>query len=224
MRKISLLLALIAGGTAMHAATLNDLYFGLDNMRGFAEVYWWFQADGRVFNGMPSSGLTQADFDSACKANPGVCGTYTLSGDKLNIKYMNAKTETWTYKPMNGGMQMNYLILTPVKKYPPGSKLNGTWSRASSSTMGGSYSKVTVTSPSWYTFKSDGTYSQKVIVGVDSQSKVKGANQSSSSTNDVNGTYSLNANILILNGQKHSVFPVAGDNLNIDGKVYTKQK
>jgi hypothetical protein len=39
---IGLLLA--AGCTP--AAGLNNLYFGLDNMRGFAEVYWWFLADG----------------------------------------------------------------------------------------------------------------------------------------------------------------------------------
>lgn len=31
--------------------------FGMDQMRCFAEVYWWFRADGRVLYGLPTAGF-----------------------------------------------------------------------------------------------------------------------------------------------------------------------
>lgn len=213
------------GQARFPAATLNDLYFGLDNMRGFAEVYWWFLADGRVLQGLPKTGVTPADFESACSANPAVCGTYALSGAKLSIKYRNGKSEEWTYKTLNGGMQMNYLILTPVKKYPAGSRLNGTFSRPfSSASTGGA---VTVTVPSFLTFKPDGSCQGRVVAGVDSVSRVNGASVGSSSNTQWSGTYTVQDNVLVLvkNGksERHMIFPAPGDNLNIDGMVYKKQ-
>jgi hypothetical protein len=55
----------------------------MDSMRHFAEVYWWFRADGRVLYGLPKAGFSSAVFDATCKENQSVCGAYTLSGDKL---------------------------------------------------------------------------------------------------------------------------------------------
>ena len=219
---------LLSGATVACAAPLNDLYFGLDNFRGFAEVYWWFQGDGRVLRNQLPSAITPAIFDAACQQNAANCGDYTLNGSKLSIKYKNGMMEDWTYKVLNGGIQLNYLILTPVKKYPPGTHLNGTWSRAFSSTAhSGPGSNVTVTAPSFYTFKSDGTFLLKSISGVDSQSSVKGASGASSKESDSAGTYAIRDFTLTLtkNGQseQHVVFPVAGDNLSIDGMVYKKQ-
>jgi hypothetical protein len=217
--------ALLLGAVAAPAATLNDLYFGLDNMRGFSEVYWWFLADGRVLNALPTHGLTPADFDAACSAHTGFCGNYTLNGDKLSIHYKNGSTQDWTFKPLNGGIQLNYLILTPVQKFPAGAKLNGTWSRPFSSTVAsGPSSAVTVTAPTFYTFRSDGTYSQNTVAGVDAVSGVKGANIADSQNFKAQGAYTVKDNVLTLGGARHMIFPVAGDNLNIDGMVYTKQK
>jgi hypothetical protein len=219
---------MLLAATALPAATLNDLYFGLDNMRGFAETYWWFLADGRVLHGLPRTGVTPADFETACTANPAICGTYVLNGTKLSIKYRSGPSEDWTYKPLQGGMQMNYLILTPVKKYPAGSKLNGTFSKPFSSTaVSGPSSSVTVTAPSFFTFKPDGTYQGRVIAGVSTVSGVKGASGSSSSDTQWSGTYTIQDNVLMLvkNGksERHMIFPAPGDNLNIDGQVYKKQ-
>ena len=56
-------------------------------------------------------------------------GTYTLNGNQLAIRYQNGQTENYTYKPLQGGMQLIYMIYTPVKKFSAGTKLNGTWSR-----------------------------------------------------------------------------------------------
>jgi hypothetical protein len=229
LRLLPKILAMLLAATALPAATLNDLYSGLDNMRGFAETYWWFLADGRVLHGLPKTGVTPADFEAACSASPSNCGTYVLNGTKLSIKYSSGPSQDWTYKALQGGMQLNYLILTPVKKYAAGSRLNGSFSRPFSSTsVSGPSSAVTVTAPSFYTFKPDGTFQGTVIAGVSMSSGVKGASGSSSSDTQWSGTYTVQDNVLMLvkNGknERHMIFPAPGDNLNIDGQVYKKQK
>jgi hypothetical protein len=87
---------------------------------------------------------------------------------------------------------------------------------------------VTVTSPTFLTFKSDGTYTEQNITGLDTVSAVKGASVTSSQTSEATGTYTIKDNVLMLvkNGksERHMIFPAPGDNLNIDGRVYTKQK
>ena len=229
MKKSLIVISMLLGSLPAPAATLNNLYFGLDNMRGFAEVYWWFLGDGRVLYGLPTAGLAPEDFENACKANPANCGTYTFSGNKVANKYRNGKSEEYEFQTLNGGIQLGYIILTPVQKYPAGTRLNGTWSRPFSSKFAASSSSaVTVTSPTFLTFKSDGTYGEKNITGVDSVSGVKGANVSSSQTSQVAGTYTIKDYVLMLvkNGksEKHMIFPAPGDHLNIDGRVYTKEK
>ena len=82
--------------------------------------------------------------------------------------------------------------------------------------------------PRWITFKPDGTFTQKTITGVDTTSSVKGANITSSSQDQAAGTYTIKDNVLMLtkNGQseRHMIFPAPGENLNIDGQVFTKEK
>lgn len=220
------IIALLITAIGVQAAPLNDLYFGLDNMRGFAEVYRWFLADGRVLKGLPTSGLTPADFEKACAASPANCGTYTLSGNNLVIKLRDGSTENYTYKPLNGGMQLNYLIFTPVTKYPAGTRLNGTWDRPFSSTIASASAVTDIVVPRFITFKPDGTYSEKTVAGVDTQTAHGGV--TGSQQTDVTGSYSIQANVLTLvkNGksERHMIFPVAGDNLNIDGQVFHRQK
>ena len=221
------LLLLLTSSAAM-AAPLNGLYFGLDNMRGFAEVYWWFLPDGRVLRDTLPAGLSADKFDAACQQHSGFCGNYTLSGNKLTLQYKTGNSETWNYKPLNGGIQLNYLILTPVEKYPAGSRLNGTWERAFAANAHASPgSNTTIVSPSLYAFKQDGTFTFRNVTGIDRDSKTKGANLTSSQQTQSTGTYTLRDNVLTLvkNGstEQHLVFPVAGGNLNIDGMVYKKR-
>jgi hypothetical protein len=221
MKKL-LSISLLFAALPLQAASLNGLYFGLDNMRGFAEVYWWFLADSRVLHGLPTTGITPADFENACKGSPANCGTYTLSGDKLAIQYRGVQPENWTYKTLNGGIQLNYIILTPVQKYSAGAKLNGNWSRPFSPTFGSAGSPITVTSPTFLSFKTDGTFTEKNVTGVESKSV------NSSQASQGGGTYGIQDNVLMLvrNGksERHMIFPVAGDNLNIDGSVYHRGK
>ncbi len=116
----TILISLLFTLSGAAGAALNSLYFGLDNMRGFNEVYWWFLGDGRVYSGLPSTGLTPGDFESACKTVPSNCGTYTLSGDKLTMNFKGGQPQNWTpAKLSSSGIQLNYLILTPIK-YPTG--------------------------------------------------------------------------------------------------------
>src|SRR5579883_3284429 len=185
MRKIVAACVFLCGCLAASAAPLNGLYFGLDNMRGFAEVYWWFLNDGRVLHGLPTSGLTPADFENACKTHPDSCGSYSLAGDKLTIQYRGGRNENWTYKPLNGGFQMNYIILSEVKKYPSGTRLNGTWSRPFSAGAGTAGSPIVITSPTFLSFHPDGTFAEKNVTGVDAKS---GFNSSSSQSG---GAYTI---------------------------------
>ena len=225
--KATLLLLLTLCASA-NAAPLNGLYFGLDNMRGFAEVYWWFLPDGRVLRDTLPAGLSADKFDAACEQHSGFCGNYTLNGNKLTLQYKTGNSETWSYKPLNGGIQLNYLILTPVEKYPAGSRLNGTWERAFAANVRASPSSNTaIVSPSFYSFKQDGTFAFRNITGIDSDSKTRGANITSSQQAQSTGTYTLRDNLLTLfksgSTEQHMVFPVAGGNLNIDGMVYKKR-
>lgn len=219
-----LLFALLFAGlpACTMAAPLNDLYFGYDMIRS-SEVYWWFLGDGRVLSGLPTKGLNKSDFENACASSPSRCGTYSLNGNTLAIQYRDGHTEKWQYKPLQGGFQMNYLILAPVQKAPP--KLNGTWSKAFSSSFGG----TTVTSPSWLSFRSDGSFSRKSVTGVDTAAR-PGApyERFESSSAQGGGTYTIDGYDLVLteNGksERHSVFMVAGGQLNIDGFVYQQGK
>jgi hypothetical protein len=218
-----LLIALLIAGcpACAMAAPLNDLYFGYDMIRS-SEVYWWFLADGRVLSGLPTSGLNKSDFDNACASAPSRCGTYSLNGNFLVVQYRDGRSEKWQYKPLQGGFQMNYLILAPVQKAP--AKLNGTWSRAFSSSFGG----TTVTAPSWLTFRPDGSFSRQSVTGVDTAARPGAPYERFNSTAAKGGgTYSINGYDLTLteNGktERHSVFLVAGK-LNIDGSVYQQGK
>jgi hypothetical protein len=216
--KASLIL-LLAMSPSLQAAPLNGLYFGVDNMRGFAEVYWWFLADGRVLRDTLPTGLTADKFDAACQQHSEVCGNYTLNGDKLTLRYKTVNSETWSYKPLNGGIQLNYLILTPVEKYPAGARLDGSWDRAFAASVHSSPGlNIATASPSFYTFRRDGTFTFL---------NVPGANITSSQQTQSNGTYTVGNNVLTLvrNGatEQHMIFPVAGGSLNIDGMVYRKR-
>jgi hypothetical protein len=117
-------------------------------------------------------------------------------------------------------MQLNYIVYSPVQKFPAG-KINGTFSRASSINVVSSSSALNIVAPRWLTFKPDGTFSERQLVGID------GAGQTSSSESNSGGTYTVKDSILTLNRhgktETHLAFPVAGGNLNLDGQVYDKQ-
>lgn len=217
MKKALTAMLVLCCAACTQAAPLNGLYFGYDTIYR-AEVYYWFLADGRVLKGLPQSGLNPSDFETACAAHPEVCGTYTLSGDNLVIQYRSGPKQNWKYNPLRGGFAMNYLIMTPVKKFPAGTHLNGTWSRPFASNFGG----VSVTSPTWITFRSDGTYQTESVTGVDSG---YGTNAANSRTT---GTYSIKGFDLMLSGShgngRHSIFPIAGNRLSIDGLVYSPKQ
>jgi hypothetical protein len=67
----------------------------------------------------------------------------------------------------------------------------------------------------------------RTIAGVETGSRVKGASTASSQEFKLSGTYSVHDNVLMLvkdgKNEPHMIFPVAGDNLNIDRQVYKKQ-
>jgi hypothetical protein len=117
--------------------------------------------------------------------------------------------------------------MTVVGKYPAGTRLNGTWDRPFSSKFATSGSSVaTVTSPTFLTFKPDGTYGEKNMTGLSTLSK--GGSVNDSQTSQATGTYTIRDNTLMLvkNGksERHFIFPAVGDRLSIDGQLYSKEK
>src|SRR5579884_3610128 len=211
-RHISALALLLLGAAAAPAATLNDFYFGVDMMRNYVEVYWWFLPDGRVLNGLPRGGPDPANFDAACNASPQFCGNYTLNGDKLSIHYRSGADQQWTYKPLKGGIHLNYIILTPVARFPAGARLNGTWGRAMTNTVAtSSTTGVAINSPNFYTFRADGTYTRRTSVEVDNMGSASRVDQVKNF--ESSGAYTLQGYTLTLTGNgggQHTIFPVAG--------------
>jgi hypothetical protein len=226
MRMNVILISLLLGAVAAPAATLNNLYFGFD--RGYS-FYWWFLADGRVMTALPTTGISPQDFENGCEPAPAKCGTYTLSGDKLTITYRSGKSQTWPIQVQkDANIMLGQIPMTVVGKYPAGTRLNGTWDRPFSSKFATSGTSIaTVTSPTFLTFKPDGTYGEKKMTGLSTET-VGGADTTSSNTSQATGTYTIQANVLMLvkNGksERHFIFPAVGNRLNIDGQLYSKEK
>jgi hypothetical protein len=227
MRMTLITMFLLLGACTAPSAGLDNLYFGFSSGSSF---YIWFLADGRIMAGLPTTGIAPQDFDNACQPAPNLCGTYNLSGDKLNIKYRNGTSQVWSIQVQkNLDLFLNQIPMTVVRKYAAGTRLNGTWDRPFSSKLAtSSRSVATVTSPTFLTFRSDGTYGQKNMTGLSTDTVVKGGNVTSSQNVDTTGTYTIRDNVLMLtkNGQseRHFIFPAVGDRLSIDGELYSKEK
>jgi len=221
----AILISLLLGAVAAPAATLNNLYFGFNG----SPFYIWFLADGRIMSGLPTTGISPQDFEGACQPAPSICGTYTLSGDKLTIKYRNGTSQVWPIQVQkNADIFLDQTPMTVVGKYPAGTRLNGTWDRPFSSKFATSGSSVaTVTSPTFLTFKPDGTYGEKNMTSLSTLSVPKGASVTDSQTFQATGTYTIRDNVLTLvkNGksERHFIFPAVGGRLSIDGQLYSKE-
>lgn len=226
MRKYAIVISLLLCACSAPSAGLNNLYFGFSG----GPFYIWFLADGRVMAGLPTTGVAPQDFGEACKPAPTLCGTYTLAGDKLTIKYSNGTTQVWPIQVQkNLDLFLNQIPMTVVGKYAAGTRLNGTWDRPFSSKFAtSSRSIATVTSPTFLTFRPDGTFGQKSMTGLSTETAVKGASVTGSQSGDVTGTYTIQDNVLMLvkNGksERHFIFPAVGDRLSIDGELYSKEK
>lgn len=220
----TILISLLLASVSAPAATLNNLYFGFSG----SPFYIWFLADGRIMSGLPTTGIQPQDFENACQPAPAICGTYTLSGDKLTIKYRNGTSQVWPIQVQkNADIFLGQIPMTVVGKYPAGTRLNGTWDRPFSSKFATSGSSVaTVTSPTFLTFKPDGTYGEKSMTNLSTLSK--GGSVNDSQTSQTTGTYTIRDNTLMLakNGksERHFIFPAVGDRLSIDGQLYSKEK
>jgi hypothetical protein len=208
------------------AIGLNNLYFGFSG----GPFYIWFLADGRVMKGLPTTGISAQDFEEACKPVPTLCGTYSLSADKLTITYSNGVSQVSSIMiQKNLDLFLNQIPMTVVGKYPAGTRLNGTWDRPFSSTFATSgLSTATVVSPTFLTLRSDGTFGQKSMTSLSTETVVKGSSVNGSESSDVSGTYTIQDNVLMLikNGksERHFIFPAVGNRLGIDGQLYSKEK
>jgi hypothetical protein len=226
MRTITILTSLLLASCGAPAAGLNNLYFGFDSGASF---YIWFLGDGRIMSGLPTTGIATQDFETACKPNPNICGTYKVSGDKLTIQYRNGQSQVWPIViQANQDIFLGQIPMTVVGKYKAGTRLNGTWDRPFSSKFATSGSSIAeVVSPTFLTFRPDGKYGEKHMTNL-STATVGGADVNNSQTSDVAGTYTIEDNVLMLikNGksERHFIFPAVGDRLNIDGQLYQKER
>ncbi|MBM3501265.1 MAG: hypothetical protein FJX74_21650 [Armatimonadetes bacterium] len=80
-----------------------------------------FLPGGRVYRGADRGGPEGFDFDAALAEAPDKCGTYTVAGDEIHIKYADGREQTSKLFATTG----TYGYPTP--KYPAGFTLNGRW-------------------------------------------------------------------------------------------------
>lgn len=202
------------------AESLNGLYVYMEYQviaRTFAPGHWYFLSDGRYLNAAPEGELSTQAFEKTCEKMQDVCGTYTLSGNTLNLKPKKASAWTAEFKQLGGGnVEINHIACTKVTQhYGPNSKLNGRY------TAGAGYGGVM--SANAYTFKPDGT------VTAEAAGSVRSSAGSATSAKTISGTYRLSGNTLELtiNGQttKHLIYELPakdGPQLMIDGRPWKK--
>jgi hypothetical protein len=80
-----------------------------------------FLPDGRVYRGADRGGPEGFDYEAALAEAPDKCGTYTVAGDEIHIKYADGQEQT---------SQLFATTKTygyPTPKYPAGFTLNGRW-------------------------------------------------------------------------------------------------
>lgn len=185
--------------------------------RNLAPRHWFFLPDGRYLNDTPRVEITPQGLEQACAKYPSECGTYAISGGKLNLTPRKGKAWTADFKQLAGGnLDINSIPCQKVTaSYPANAKLNGRYTAGAG--FGG------VTSASTYVFSQDGTFTNENVGSV--RTSVGGGVSSSVKS----GTYRLSANTLELaaNGQttKHLIYEIpagSGTQMMIDGYAWKK--
>jgi len=106
--------ALIVTATDVRAQSLNGLCVCLEYQvisRSLAPRHWFFLPDGRYLNDTPHVEITPQGMEPACAKYPSECGTYVLSGGKLNLTPRKGKIWTADFRQLaNGNLEIGYLL------------------------------------------------------------------------------------------------------------------
>lgn len=191
---LSLLVAnLLTLFSAAYAAEPNGLYLMTRYIMGSSlEVAGWYFKNGHVSN-HPVGNIQQFDFGKAAAEAPNNTGTYTISGNKLTIKWANGKQETADMEPDASGFCWQMGIFCPVKPFPANQKLEGKYTGGASAGYGKAVNATTIT------FSGNGQYSLGQVGSVHSDTS-NGTQLRAGSVGEESGTYQLSGTTLTLKG------------------------
>ena len=256
--KFALLIAFVLFGTALLVGLgiflpAQLLLHGLPGLGGSSEpkglylrlesTYWnsrlsyeqrhyYFPAAGKIYDGVPAGGLDNFSWDNARKAEPKNCGSYRISGGKMETDWGGGRARTsQKFAWKENGFELDGLYNDHVGSFDKGQKLLGAYG-AGSSVGGGAYTYVA--SARSLSFKPDGTFTGGAVGSFSTAGSRSGREVSGGSSSQDSGTYKLTGgNTLELrhaDGKTtvHTVYPWGekGDprqqpnRLSIDGKLF----
>jgi hypothetical protein len=216
---------LLVAGIALFASTvtsaqgLDGLYFQMKFAFGqLQESHYFFTPDGRYLNDVPSGTLDGAGLERACAKARDSCGTYKVHGSQLTLTPNKGGPETVEIERIAGGnLNIGGRFAKHAEKFPPGTRLDGKYSRSAGAGA--------VSAASTFTFKPDGTFSTTSLGAVTTEQGV------GKSERAAQGAYRLAGNTLELSTDAGNKKIVAytydlgkGDvRLNLEGVFYKKQ-
>lgn len=144
------------------------LYSGSTGTGGNA--YLFIFPSGHIVQGCPTGGLEKFNFNTYCGSQKGSCGTFTKSGNSMNIKWTSGANWKGTIKA-NGDIEINNTLYGKVQRVP--NKLSASYDFTLNSN-GVSVAETTK-------FNDDGTYSISHISGYDHNDGINSAEWQSQS-------------------------------------------
>jgi hypothetical protein len=191
-------------------------------------THWLLLPGGRVYQGVPPGGVERFDFGAARAAEPKQCGTYTVSGGKINIVWGGGRApESLDYSAeADGNLRVDGLFAKRVGRFPEGHRLTGDYFGGGA--VGGGTGSF-VSSSRTLRLRADGTFTSKNAGGVAFSGN--GYDESGVSRGESSGTYQISGNTLILrhaDGKvtRHTVYPypmVSKEWINVDGGMMKPQ-
>lgn len=208
---------------------LDGLYLRVQMGSGSITLeHFFFTADGRVVQGVPSGGL---DGDVMDRVRTSDVQRYELVGDELVFTDATGKRTEHGFKRLeDGDLELDGLYTASVPLFLPGAKLDGSWG---SSASVGAGTGATVSAAWTLAFRPDGTFTSSGVGGTSIETRTGSAGAESSFESE--GTYTLSGNTLTLvhaDGRttRHTVYPYGEgeqtarpERVNVDGRMYKRE-
>ncbi len=226
-----------SSGSGRSSGEPTGLYLRLESMYwsgrlSYEQRHYFFPGSSRIYDGVPAGGLENFSWAGAQKAEPQKCGTFRISGGKMEVNWggNRAKTsQTFTWK--ENGFELDGIYNDHVGRFEKGQKLLGAYG-AGSSVGGGSYTYVA--SATSLTFKPDGTFKGGSVSSFSTAGSSSGREVSGGGTSQDSGTYRItDGNTMEMrhaDGRTtvHTVYPWGEKNdskqqptrFSIDGRLY----
>jgi hypothetical protein len=207
------------------AAAAGTLYLQVRTTGSGTDMEHWLLLPGnRVYQGVPLGGLEYFDIDAARAAEPRQCGTYTLGGGKMHIRWGGGRPpETLDYATEAGGdLRLDGLFAKRCGRFPADHRLGGEYTGGAA--VGGGTGSFVAGSRT-IRFRPDGTFTSSAIGGVAFSGR--GYNDSAASRGRSSGAYQISGNTMILRHAdgtvtRHTVYPYGNDRISVDGQMMAR--